>query len=136
MNIRTQRFDLAGPAGLLKAMRDTPEGEPRGVAVLAHPHPLFGGTMENKVVQTLARGAVLAGYTSVRFNFRGVAGSAGTHDDGRGEIDDLLAVLEAVAPAGPLMLGGFSFGAYVFARNQIRYALSMPMPLSLTRTVT
>jgi alpha/beta superfamily hydrolase len=113
MNIRTQRFDLAGPAGVLKAMRDTPEGESRGVAVLAHPHPLFGGTMENKVVQTVARGAVLAGYTAVRFNFRGVGGSAGAHDEGRGELDDLLAVIEAVAPQGPLVLGGFSFGAYV-----------------------
>lgn len=113
MNIRTQRFELHGPAGVLKAMRDTPEGESRGVAVIGHPHPLFGGTMENKVVQTIARAAVLAGWTAVRFNFRGTAGSEGVHDEGRGEIDDMLAVVEQAAPAGPLVLGGFSFGSYV-----------------------
>lgn len=113
MNIRTQRFELHGPAGVLKAMRDTPEGDSRGVAVIGHPHPLFGGTMENKVVQTIARAAVLAGWTAVRFNFRGTAGSAGVHDEGRGEIDDMLAVVEQAAPQGPLVLGGFSFGSYV-----------------------
>ncbi|MGP1682336.1 MAG: alpha/beta hydrolase, partial [Giesbergeria sp.] len=78
-----------------------------------HPHPLFGGTMHNKVVQTLARAFVQCGYTAVRFNFRGVGESAGTHDEGRGELADLLEVVRQVAPTGPLALAGFSFGAFV-----------------------
>ena len=86
----------------------------RGVAVIAHPHPLFGGTMNNKVVQTLARAFVQCGWSAVRFNFRGVGASAGAHDHGVGEAADLLAVVEQVAPSGvPLALAGFSFGAFV-----------------------
>lgn len=116
MNARTERLEVAGPAGLLQVQRDTPlEGDVRGIAVLAHPHPLFGGTMENKVVQTLARACVQSGWTALRFNFRGVGASKGTHDEGRGELDDLLAVVHGLAPAGPLLLGGFSFGAFVAA---------------------
>jgi alpha/beta superfamily hydrolase len=83
------------------------------VAVIAHPHPLFGGTMDNKVVQTLARAFVACGWTAVRFNFRGVGESAGVHDEGRGEADDYRAVVAQVAPAGPLAIAGFSFGAFV-----------------------
>ena len=83
------------------------------MAVLAHPHPLFGGAMTNKVVQTLARACVQAGWRAVRFNFRGVGASAGVYDEGRAETEDLLAVVEQVAPQGPLVLGGFSFGSYV-----------------------
>ena len=94
-----------------------PAGLPRGVAVIAHPHPLFSGTMDNKVVQTLARAFTHAGWTAVRFNFRGVGGSAGVHDEGRGELEDLLAVVAHVAPEGEnastLALAGFSFGAFV-----------------------
>jgi len=117
MNSQTQRFTVAGPAGQIEAVRDEPTlapGEvPRGVAVIAHPHPLFGGTLDNKVVQTMARAFVQCGWSAVRFNFRGVGASAGTHDDGRGELDDLLAVVAQGAPTGELALAGFSFGAFV-----------------------
>jgi alpha/beta superfamily hydrolase len=81
--------------------------------VIAHPHPLFGGTMQNKVVQTLARAFVQCGWQAVRFNFRGVGASAGTYDEGRGEAQDMLSVVSQVAPEGPLALAGFSFGAFV-----------------------
>jgi len=122
MNARTEKLALQGVAGLIEALRDTPaEGAPvQGVAVIAHPHPLFGGTMDNKVVQTLARAFVACGWTSVRFNFRGVGASAGTHDEGRGECDDLLSVIDQVAPQGPLALAGFSFGAFVTAHAVAR----------------
>ena len=104
---------MPGPAGALEVVRDDPGSGPRGVAVIAHPHPLFGGTMDNKVVQTLARAFVASGWGAVRFNFRGVGASAGAYDEGRGECDDLLAVVSACAPVGPLALAGFSFGAFV-----------------------
>ena len=118
MNASTQHLTLQGAAGVIEALRDEPAGgsAPRGVAVIAHPHPLFAGTMDNKVVQTLARAFVQSGFSAVRFNFRGVGASAGVHDEGRGETDDLLAVLEQAAPQGPLALAGFSFGAYVAGR--------------------
>jgi len=112
LNAQTERLVLQGEAGALEALRDTAAAA-HGVAVLAHPHPLFGGTMHNKVVQTLARAFVQCGYTVVRFNFRGVGESAGTHDAGRGELADLLAVVDQVAPDGPIALAGFSFGAFV-----------------------
>lgn len=113
MNAATQSLQLQGPCGVLQALLDAPAGTSRGTAVLAHPHPLYGGTMHNKVVQTLARAFVQAGWTAVRFNFRGVEGSAGTYDEGRGEREDLLAVIDRMAPEGPLALAGFSFGAFV-----------------------
>lgn len=113
MNAQTESLAVAGPAGRLELAIDRPVGEPIGMAVIAHPHPLHGGTLTNKVVQTLARACVLAGYTAVRFNFRGVGQSEGAYDEGRGELDDLLAVIEAHAPEGPLCLAGFSFGAFV-----------------------
>lgn len=116
MNAQTERFDIPGPAGRLQAARDAPAGESRGVAVVAHPHPLFGGTMDNKVVQTVARAFVQAGWTAVRFNFRGVGASEGRHDEGRGEIDDMLAVVAQAAPQGPIALAGFSFGAFITTR--------------------
>lgn len=113
MNAQTERFTLNGLAGSIEALRDQPVGASRGVVVIAHPHPLFGGTMDNKVVQTLARAFVQAGWECVRFNFRGVGGSAGAYDEGRGELADLLKVVEQVAPQGPIALAGFSFGAFV-----------------------
>jgi alpha/beta superfamily hydrolase len=115
MNSNTQRLDVAGPAGRLVVAVDLPaHGEVRGVAVICHPHPLHGGTMDNKVAQTLARSFVQLGYKAVRFNFRGVGGSEGTYDQGQGEIDDALAVVAALRdPALPLAVAGFSFGAYV-----------------------
>jgi uncharacterized protein len=116
MNVHTERLELAGAAGRIQALRDQPEGTPRGVAVLCHPHPLFAGTMDNKVVQTLARAFVQCGWTAVRFNFRGVGASEGAYDEGRGEAVDLQAVVQGVAPEGPLAIGGFSFGAFVAAQ--------------------
>ena len=120
MSSSTKRLTLTGLAGEVEVLRDEPTlpdgAAARGVAVIAHPHPLFGGTMENKVVQTIARAFVLCGWSAVRFNFRGVGGSAGVHDAGRGETDDMLAVIEQCAPTGPLALGGFSFGSFVASR--------------------
>lgn len=116
MNLKTERFQLQGPAGAIETLRDTPEGPSRGVAMIAHPHPLFGGTMDNKVVQTLARAFVQSGWTALRFNFRGVGASAGEHDEGRGEAQDLLGLVASQAPEGPLALAGFSFGSFVASR--------------------
>ncbi len=114
MNSATQSFTLQGGAGSIEALRDVPpEGAVRGTVVIAHPHPLFGGTMQNKVVQTLARAFVQCGWQAVRFNFRGVGTSAGVYDEGRGEAADMLSVVAQVAPEGPLALAGFSFGAFV-----------------------
>ncbi len=115
MNAQTERLSLVGAAGAIEALRDLPPAgvAVRGTAVIAHPHPLFGGTMENKVVQTLARAFVAGGYQAVRFNFRGVGASDGHYDAGAGELDDLLAVVQQSAPQGPLALAGFSFGAFV-----------------------
>lgn len=117
---------LRGPSGVIEAQVDTPRldlGQSlRGVAVVAHPHPLFGGIMTNKVVQTVARACVLAGWQAVRFNFRGVGASQGEHDAGRGELDDMLAVVAQAAPQGPLVLAGFSFGAFVTSHAVARLA--------------
>ena len=115
MNSRTEKLTLRGAAGAIEALRDAPaEGvAAQGVAVIAHPHPLFGGTMDNKVVQTLARAFVANAWTALRSNFRGVGASAGTHDEGRGECEDYVAVVEQAAAQGPLAVAGFSFGAFV-----------------------
>lgn len=127
MNSKTQKSLIQGPAGAIEIALDLPAGDSRGVAVIAHPHPLFAGTMDNKVVQTLARAFVQCGWTAVRFNFRGVGGSAGSHDEGRGELEDLLAVVEHVAPTRGgqvLALAGFSFGAFVTTHAFARLAAS------------
>ena len=115
MNTFTKRAEIAGPAGALSiAVDSTPDLPSRGLAVLCHPHPLQGGTMDNKVVTTLARALVQRGWRVVRFDYRGVRQSAGSWDEGRGEVDDALAVVAAHRAAGePLLLGGFSFGGYV-----------------------
>ena len=114
MNSATQKLSLQGAAGVVEALLDAPVDTPvRGTAVIAHPHPLFGGTMQNKVVQTLARAFVQCGWQAVRFNFRGVGASAGVYDEGRGEAADMLDVIAQVAPTGLLALAGFSFGAFV-----------------------
>jgi hypothetical protein len=119
MNAQTERLLLAGPAGRIEALVDRPPADvpSRGTAVIAHPHPLFGGTMDNKVVQTLARAFVQCGWTAVRFNFRGVGATEGVHDEGRGEAQDLLAVVQQCAPEGPLALAGFSFGSFVMSQT-------------------
>ena len=122
MNPQTVRSTVAGPAGAIEVAIDLPQGRsPRGTAVVCHPHPQHGGTMDNKVAQTLARAFVQLGWRSVRFNFRGVGASAGAWDEGRGEVDDALAVIAAQRdPALPLMLAGFSFGGYVAAQAAAR----------------
>ncbi len=113
-----EKLGVAGPAGTLEVIIENP-GAPRGIALVCHPHPLFGGANTNKVVQTLARTFARLGYVALRPNFRGVGGSAGAHDEGRGETEDMLAVLaDAKRRYGdlPVALAGFSFGAYVQAR--------------------
>ena len=116
MNVQTQRLTLAGPAGDIECALDAPAAPARAVLVICHPHPLHGGTMDNKVVQTVARAGLQLGARSVRFNFRGVGASAGSWDEGRGELDDALAVIAAQRdPALPLWLAGFSFGGFVAA---------------------
>jgi uncharacterized protein len=128
MNSATEKFQVIGPVGAIECARDLPSGASRGVALIAHPHPLFGGTMDNKVVQTMARACVQCGYTALRFNFRGVGASAGSYGEGVGEIDDMLAVLEQTAPTGELVLAGFSFGSavasQVYARVQAQRSVS------------
>lgn len=113
MNAQTELRLIDGPAGAIELVIDRPDGEASATAIIAHPHPLHGGTLTNKVVQTLARAAVLAGMVAVRFNFRGVGRSGGQYDEGHGEVDDLMAVVQSEAPSGPLAMAGFSFGSYV-----------------------
>lgn len=116
MNRAGERVFIEGQAGRIETVIDRPAAAPRGLALVAHPHPLYGGTLDNKVVQTLARTFVELGYVSLRPNFRGVGQSEGEHDEGRGETEDLIRV---TAHAGkvlgdlPLVLAGFSFGAAV-----------------------
>jgi uncharacterized protein len=122
MNIHTEKFLIDGPVGKIEVALDKPDDgvSARGIALVAHPHPLFGGTMDNKVAQTLARTFVQLGYITYRSNFRGVGQTQGEHDEGRGERDDLLAVIAHMrAQAGqaevPLALAGFSFGTFVLS---------------------
>lgn len=129
MRIAPEHLQIAGPVGPIELIVEAP-AHPRGIALVAHPHPLFGGANTNKVAQTLARTLAGLGYAAVRPNFRGVGSTAGTHDEGRGETEDMLAVLAwaqaRVAAAAtppttppaplPVVLAGFSFGAFVQAR--------------------
>ena len=123
MNKYSHKFTLDGHAGKMQCILDLPEGAPRGIALVAHPHPLYGGTMENKVAQTLARTFVTLGYATARFNFRGVGESEGVHDDGRGEVDDMDIMYRHMTeqyPGLPVALSGFSFGTFVQAQFQQR----------------
>ena len=123
MNKNSEKFTLAGHAGSMEGLLDYPAGAPRGIALVAHPHPLYGGTMDNKVAQTLARTFVALGYVAARINFRGVGASEGVHDHGHGETDDMLllmAHMQAQHPGLPVALGGFSFGTFVQAQLQQR----------------
>ena len=115
MRASTRREFITGPAGRIECAVDDAEGTRRGVALIAHPHPLFGGTLDNKVVQTLARAFIELGYETWRPNFRGVGQTEGTHDEGRGELDDLEAVLGSIRKE-KLVLAGFSFGASLVAK--------------------
>jgi len=125
MNAQTEKRLVAGPAGQIEVAIDLPQGgaTPVGTALICHPNPTQGGTMDNKVVQTLARAFIQLGWRAVRFNFRGIGQSSGGWDEGRGEVDDALAVLDAVrAPGEALVLSGFSFGGYVASRAAQRLA--------------
>ena len=125
MNVHTEERLIPGPVGQIDLSIDLPDGAPRGLALVGHPHPLFGGTKDNKVAQTLARTFVGLRYATVRLNFRGVGKTEGTHDNGIGEQDDMLAVLDwmrtqtawsADVATLPLALGGFSFGSFVVSQ--------------------
>ena len=127
MNKQSEKFTLTGHAGSMECLLDLPADAdttaPRGIALVAHPHPLYGGTMDNKVAATLARTFVSLGYVAARFNFRGVGASEGVHDEGAGETDDMLIMLEhmqARYPGLPVALTGFSFGTFVQAQLQQR----------------
>jgi len=125
-----QRQSLSGPAGNLEAVVEQGSDTPSFVAIVCHPHPLFGGTMDNKVVTRLSRLARDQGAVVVRFNFRGVGESQGAYSDGIGETEDLLALhswLTPTWPVLPLWLAGFSFGSFVAARGaEILKAYGMP----------
>ena len=114
---------LPGAAGAIETLVAMPAAAPKGIAVVCHPHPLHGGALSNKVTYQLASCALKAGLVAARFNFRGVGKSQGTHDAGRGETDDTLAVVaflrERMADA-PLLLAGFSFGAFVSLKAAAR----------------
>lgn len=115
---RIETFFLPGPAGRIECMLKRPGGHDGAVAaaVVCHPHPLFGGTMHNKVVHAAAEAIVDIGLPVLRFNFRGAGGSGGAHDDGRGERDDLKTAMDHLSslyPGRPLLLAGYSFGAYI-----------------------
>lgn len=129
MRPSTEKLQIVGPAGTLECTLDKPSA-PRGLALVCHPHPLHGGTMDNKVAQTLARAFVQLGYAALRFNFRGVGGSEGKWAEGVGEIDDAMAALKAFHPPGQaLVIAGFSFGAYVASHvaAQVNAASAAPV---------
>ena len=135
MRASTRREFVAGPVGRIECAVDGPEGTPPiGVALIAHPHPLFGGTLGNKVVQTLARAFVELGYEAWRPNFRGVGETEGTHDEGRGELEDLAAIVAHLKPER-LALAGFSFGAGVQAllAQRVRAEKLVLIGLAVTR---
>ncbi|HWD99623.1 MAG TPA: hypothetical protein VG345_11315 [Bryobacteraceae bacterium] len=117
---RIESHFIEGPAGPLEALLEEPEArEPVEACLVCHPHPLYGGTMHNKVVYRIARGLRRAGGVVLRFNFRGVNLSHGEHDQGVGEVEDAraaLAYLRGLYPALPFTLAGFSFGSRVILR--------------------
>jgi len=114
-----KKISIPGAAGKLEGAVHLPGAAPRAIAVVAHPLPTMGGTMDNKVVTTLTKAFVESGYATLRFNFRGVGESAGSYDEGNGETLDAVAAanfMRGEFPGLPLLLAGFSFGAYVQAR--------------------
>lgn len=135
--MKRYKLRIPAPAGKLETVIDDPEGTRRGLLLVAHPHPLHGGTLDNKVVATLARAANEAGWVSVRPNFRGVGMSDGTFDAGAGETDDLLAVarfVETSYPDLPWALAGFSFGAFV--QHRVRQQLDARRLILVAPAVT
>ncbi|MDR1311345.1 MAG: alpha/beta hydrolase [Burkholderiaceae bacterium] len=121
MRADTRPFFVQGAAGQLECLLDAPDAPPTGIALLAHPHPLYGGNMHNKVVQMMARAFSSLGYVAARMNFRGVGASGGEHDHGVGETDDMMQLLAHVQtqyPDLPVTLAGYSYGTYVQSRLQ------------------
>jgi len=138
----TRNFFLEGPAGRLEAILWTPAQDTRPplAAVVCHPHPLFGGTMHNKVVYQTAKALDALGLPVLRFNFRGAGLSPGVHDRGQGEREDVRAALDFVAtefPGVPLLLAGFSFGAWVGMRvgcedARVSHLIGLGIPVNST----
>ena len=134
MPASVEKILIDGATGRIELALDWPVAAPRGIACIGHPHPLFGGTLDNKVVATIARTFAGSGWLAVRPNFRGVGASAGTHDEGNGETEDFLHVIDAaprlpeVQPRLganlPIALAGFSFGSFVAAKAAQRLATS------------
>ena len=131
--------DIPGPAGSLEALLDAPPGEPRAAAVLAHPHPLYGGTMHTRAVYHTAKALSRIGVAVLRFNFRGVGASAGAHDGGPGEMDDYRAALDFIAakyPGRPLWAAGYSFGSWIawntaLDDGRVELLLGLGLPVNL-----
>ena len=121
-----EKLLIDGVHGRIELAFDWPSGTPEGIAYVGHPHPLYGGTLDNKVVATIARTFAGLGWLAVRLNFRGVGSSAGEHDEGTGETDDFLHLIDAVPrlPSvsvqlpvpSPIAVAGFSFGSFVAAK--------------------
>ena len=117
---------VGGPGGAIELALDWPANVPQGIVYIGHPHPLYGGTLDNKVVATIARAFAGMGWLAVRFNFRGVGRSAGEHDHGNGETEDFLHLIDTVpmlpavssrlSGSQPIAVAGFSFGSFVAAK--------------------
>ncbi|KAB0610376.1 alpha/beta hydrolase [Castellaniella defragrans] len=138
MSLRTEQATCQGLAGLIEYTVDHPEDAPSGWALVLHPHPLHGGTRDNKIVTTVSRACVQHGLLAIRPNFRGVGASAGAFDRAIGETADMAAVVEHVfqawpeAAAGPWVLAGFSFGSAVAAQLYAELAdRGLPLPARL-----
>ncbi len=133
-----QKLLVSGVRGAIEVALDWPAGAPQGIVFIGHPHPLYGGTFDNKVVATIARTFAGFGWVAVRPNFRGVGGSAGEHDEGEGETDDFLhlidtlpglpAVRSRLSDRLPVALAGFSFGSFVAAKAAQTLAASSRAP--------
>jgi alpha/beta superfamily hydrolase len=131
--------DIAGPAGSLEALLESPAGQPRAAAVFAHPHPLYGGTMHTRAVYHATKALARIGVAVLRFNFRGVGASAGAYDGGPGEMDDYRAALDFVAarhPGLPLWAAGFSFGSWIawnvaLDDDRVALMLGLGLPVNL-----
>lgn len=146
MNPKTEHGIWVSPSGAVEVSIDRPTHELAGLAVIAHPHPLFGGTKDNKVVQTIARAFLQLGYLTLRFNFRGVGHSAGVHDHGLGEKSDMVfltqkahqELLPEALKNTPIALAGFSFGAFVCSHAAIELnQLGLPVgKMALVGTAT